>query len=47
MKIHGRATVRITGAFPIDLLRIAHGEHPGLERLDIGEHPQLFGAEES
>ena len=38
MKIHGGTTVRIARAFPIDLLGIADGEHPGLEGLDVREH---------
>jgi hypothetical protein len=46
MKIERGATVRITGAFPIDLLGVADREHPTLEGLDVREHPQLFGAPE-
>jgi hypothetical protein len=46
MKIHHGTTVRITGAFPIDLLGIADGQHPALEGLDVREHPPLFGAKE-
>jgi hypothetical protein len=46
MKIHSGATARIAGAFPIDLLGIADGEHAALERLDVREHPQLFGEKE-
>jgi hypothetical protein len=44
MKIHSGAPVRIAGAFPIDLVGIADGEHSALERLDTREHPHLFGA---
>jgi hypothetical protein len=47
MKIHGGAPVRIAGAFPIDLLGIADGEHAALERLDARKHPRFFGAKES
>jgi hypothetical protein len=35
MKIYNGATVRIAGAFPMDLLGIADGEHPAVERLDV------------
>jgi hypothetical protein len=38
MEVHGGTTVRIAGAFPIDLLGIADGEHPALEGLDVREH---------
>jgi hypothetical protein len=46
VKVHSGTAVRIAGAFPIDLLGIADGEHAAFERLNVWKHPQLFGERE-